>query len=95
MTDKSVLIIATFTAKPGKGDALYDVLNRCIAPSRLEAGNVHYDLYRSVENPDEFLFHETWKSADSIEKHENQPHFLTLQADMAPLIAAPPTVTKI
>lgn len=95
MTDKSVLIIATFSAKPGQGDALFDVLNPCVAPSREEAGNVHYDLYRSVENPDAFLFHETWKSHDAIAEHEKQPHFLTLIAGVAPLIAAPPVITKI
>lgn len=95
MTDKSVLIIATFTAKPGKGDALHEILNRCVVPSRKEAGNVHYDLYRSVENPDAFLFHETWKSADAIVEHEKQPHFLTLQNDVASLISAPPSVVKI
>lgn len=95
MTDKSVLIVATFAAKPGKGDALFEVLNRCVAPSRLEAGNVHYDLYRSVENPDAFLFHETWKSADAIVEHEKKPHFLALLAGVESLIAAPPAITKI
>jgi len=95
MSEKSVLIIATFSAKPGKGDALFDVLNPCVAPSRLEAGNVHYDLYRSVENPDAFLFHETWKSHAAIEEHEKQPHFLKLVAGVESLIAAPPVITKI
>lgn len=95
MTEKSVLIIATFTAKPGKGDALYDVLSRCIAPSRLEAGNIHYDLYRSAENPDAFLFHEGWKSLAAIDEHEQQPHFQALLAGVESLLAAPPAITKI
>lgn len=62
MSDKPVLIIATMIAHPGKGDALYKVLNQCVAPSRDEPGNMHYDLYRSVENSDQFLFHESWKT---------------------------------
>ncbi|MEJ5078122.1 putative quinol monooxygenase [Erwinia sp. MYb535] len=54
MSDTPILIVATFAAATGKGNALYEVLNRCVAPSRLEEGNVHYDLYRSVENSDLF-----------------------------------------
>ncbi|MBN1085810.1 antibiotic biosynthesis monooxygenase [Erwinia aphidicola] len=95
MSDKSILIVATFTAKAGKGDELFAVLNRCVAPSRLEEGNLHYDLYRSVENSDSFLFHETWKSAAAIELHESQPHFQALLAGVESLLAAPPMITKL
>lgn len=95
MSDTPILIVATFAAATGKGNALYEVLNRCVAPSRLEEGNVHYDLYRSVENSDLFLFHETWKSAAAIELHETQPHFKALLAGVDGLLAEPPVITKI
>jgi len=95
MSDKSIMVVATFAAATGKGNELYDVLNRCVAPSRLEEGNVHYDLYRSVENSDLFLFHETWKSADAIELHESQPHFQALLAGVKDLLAAQPVITKM
>ncbi|KQN55741.1 putative quinol monooxygenase [Erwinia sp. Leaf53] len=95
MTDKQVLIIATLTAKAGKGDELAKVLQACVGPSHAEAGNVHYDLYRSEANPDAFLFHETWKSAAAVAEHEQQPHYLALQQGAAPLLAAAPVVSKI
>lgn len=95
MSDTPILIVATFAAATGKGNALYEVLNRCVAPSRLEEGNVHYDLYRSVENSDLFLFHETWKNAAAIELHETQPHFKALLAGVKDLLAAPPVITKV
>ncbi|CBJ46493.1 antibiotic biosynthesis monooxygenase [Erwinia amylovora] len=95
MSDKPVLIIATMIAHPGKGDALYKVLNQCVAPSRDEPGNMHYDLYRSVENSDQFLFHESWKNASAVEQHEAQPHFKTLLAEAGPLLAKPPVINKI
>ncbi|AUX72786.1 putative quinol monooxygenase [Erwinia pyrifoliae] len=94
MSDKSVLIIATMTAHPGKGDALFDVLNHCVAPSRFEQGNIHYDLYRSAENSDRFLFHETWKNASAVDHHEAQPHFKKLLAAAGPLLAEPPVINK-
>lgn len=95
MSDKTVLIVATFTAKTGKGDELLAVLNPCVTASRAEEGNVHYDLYRSTENSDSFLVHETWKSAAAIELHESQPHFKALLAGVESLLAAPPAIAKM
>lgn len=95
MSDRPILIIASMIAKPGKGDELYEVLHRCVPPSRLEQGNVHYDLYRSVENSDSFLFHETWKNAAAVDLHEAQPHFLTLLKEAGPLLAEAPLINKI
>ncbi|CCG87327.1 putative quinol monooxygenase [Erwinia piriflorinigrans] len=95
MSDKPILIIANIIAKAGKGDELYEILHRCVLPSRLEQGNVHYDLYRSVENSDRFLFHETWKNTAAVDLHEAQPHFLTLLEEAGPLLAEAPAINKI
>ncbi len=95
MTDKTILTIATFTAKPGKSEELYQVLQRCIAPTRAEDGNVHYDLYRSVEDQHQFLFHETWKNAAAIAFHSKQPHFLALLAGVENLLTEAPSITQI
>lgn len=95
MTDKSILIVAKFTARPGKADELKKVLNNGVKPARAEAGCLHYDLYRSVEDGNVFLFHETWKNAEAVDIHGTQPHFKTLMADAEPLLAQPPEVHKI
>lgn len=95
MTDKSILIVAKFTARPGKADELKKVLNNGVKPARAEAGCLHYDLYRSVEDGNVFLFHETWKNAEAVDIHGAQPHFKTLMADAEPLLAQPPEVHKI
>ncbi|WP_455863711.1 putative quinol monooxygenase [Pantoea agglomerans] len=95
MTDKNILIVAKFTARPGKADELKKVLNNGVKPARAEAGCLHYDLYRSVEDGNVFLFHETWKNAEAVEIHGGQPHFKTLMVDAEPLLAQPPEVHKI
>lgn len=95
MTDKNILIVAKFTAKPGKADELKKVLVQGVKPARAEAGCLHYDLYRSVEDGNVFLFHETWKDEEAVALHGEQPHFKTLMADAQALISQPPYVKKV
>lgn len=95
MTDKNILIVAKFTARAGKADELKKVLNNGVKPARAEEGCLHYDLYRSVEDGNVFLFHETWRDDEAIEIHGNQQHFKTLMADAEPLLAQPPEVHKV
>lgn len=95
MTEKNVCIVAKFVAIAGKADELKKVLNAGVKPARSEAGCLHYDLYRSVEDGNVFLFHETWKNAAAVDFHGNQPHFKTLMAEAGSLLAQPPEVTKM
>lgn len=90
----SVMIVAKFVASPGKADELKKVLSACIAPSRAEAGCLHYDLYRSTEDGNVFLFHETWQSAEAIAEHEQQEHFKKLVAGCDGLLQRKPEVVK-
>ncbi|MGE9550112.1 putative quinol monooxygenase [Erwinia amylovora] len=95
MTEKNVRIVAKFIARAGKADELKKVLNAGVKPARAEEGCVHYDLYRSVEDGNVFLFHETWKDAAAVDVHGAQPHFKTLMAESEPLLAQPPEVIKL
>ncbi|KOC90251.1 putative quinol monooxygenase [Winslowiella iniecta] len=94
MSNNSLMIVAKFVAQPGKADELKKVLSACIAPSRAEAGCVHYDLYRSVEDGNVFLFHETWQDEAAIAEHSEQPHFKKLLAGCENLLKSPPEIIK-
>ncbi|AXF75887.1 antibiotic biosynthesis monooxygenase [Erwinia tracheiphila] len=74
MSDKNIRIVAKFISAAGKADELKKVLSAGIKPARAEEGCLHYDLYRSVEDGNVFLFHETWKDAQSVDIHGGQPH---------------------
>lgn len=95
MSDKNILIVAKFTAKPGKADELKKVLVQGVKPARAEAGCLHYDLYRSVEDGNVFLFHETWQNEEAVAQHGEQAHFKTLMADAQPLLSQPPFIQKV
>ena len=57
----------------GQGDSLEAHLLSLSAPTRAEPGALRYDLYRSVEHPDEFLRHEEWQDAAALEAHQQSP----------------------
>lgn len=92
MSDNNILIVATFVAKPGTAETLHKVLSACVLPSRKEAGNILYNLYRSTEDDHQFLFHEIWKNQAAIDQHNEQTHFKTLLAESAALLTQAPDV---
>lgn len=91
----AILVIAKFIALPGKGDELKQLLVDCISDSRAEEGNVHYELYHSVEEAGVFLFHETWRDQQAFELHGQTPHFQTMLKSTRPLLASEPEVKII
>ena len=58
---------------PGQGEMLKQHLLSLTGPTRAEAGAIRYDLYQSVEHPDEFLRHEVWRDRAALEAHKQTP----------------------
>ena len=69
MSTKTVTVVATFQARPGKEAELKNALTGLIAPTRQEAGCLNYDLHASPEDPAKFLFHENWTSQTHLDAH--------------------------
>lgn len=72
--DTPLTVIARLQAKPGRSSDLLDALRHLVQETRKEPGCVHYDLYRSPEDPTLFAFHETWASREHWEAHNASPH---------------------
>jgi len=41
-----------------------------------EPGNLRFEMYQSVESPQDFLFAEKYDSMESVTAHRQTPHFL-------------------
>jgi quinol monooxygenase YgiN len=67
-------IIATWKAKPGAEDELYERCRGLLAETRTEEGCINYDLYRSIEDPGTMIFYENWTTKPLWEQHINAPH---------------------
>lgn len=72
---KPVKIVAILTALPGRTEALEALLNGMIAPSRAEAGNLRYDLWRDQADPACFVLDELYVDDAAIAAHRATPHF--------------------
>lgn len=87
-------ITAIIKALPEKTAEIKELLLELVAGSTKEEACIQYDLHQVGESPNEFIFHEIWQDAESLELHTKTPHFQKFVNDSAPLLAEPMTVYK-
>ena len=75
---KTITVVATFQAQPGKEAELQKALVSLVAPTRQEAGCLNYDLHVSPADPGKFLFHENWTTKAALDLHLQSPHIQVL-----------------
>jgi quinol monooxygenase YgiN len=90
---KTLTVVATFVARPGKEAELRAALIGLVAPTRKEAGCINYDLHISTESPAKFLFHENWTDKAALEAHLLTPHIQALLPRVDGLCAEAPSIT--
>ena len=79
-------IVAIIRAAAGQGDAAAVEIEKLVAPTRVEAGCLQYDLHRDNVDPDRFLFYETWASRPLWQDHMNSDHIAAYKAATAGLV---------
>ena len=89
---KTITVVATFQARPGKETELKNALIGLVAPTRKEAGCLNYDLHVSPEDPAKFLFHENWTSQAHLDAHLQSAHIKALLPRVDELCVAFPEI---
>jgi quinol monooxygenase YgiN len=89
---KSITVVATFQARPGKEAELKQSLISLVAPTRQEAGCLNYDLHVSSEDPAKFLFHENWTSKAHLDAHLNNTQIQALLPRLDELCVGMPEI---
>ena len=92
MSAKTVTVVATFQAKPGREAALKAALIGLVAPTQKEAGCLNYDLHVSPEDPAKFLFHENWTSRAHLDAHLQNTHIQVLLPRLDELCVGMPEI---
>ena len=92
MSAKTITVVATFQAKPGKTADLKKALLSLISPTHQEAGCINYDLHQSPEDPEKFLFHENWTSKAHLDAHLKNTHIQVLLPRMDELCVGMPEI---
>lgn len=69
-------IIAIHQVKPEFVIEYQQAAKKVVAGSRQESGCINYDLRIDINNPNTFIFTETWASQQAIDDHNSTAHFL-------------------
>src|SRR5215471_7028583 len=65
----AVRLVVTFHAAPGKGAELAQAMNARCEVSRQDAGCEHFEVFRSVSDPDKLVLLELWKDQAALDAH--------------------------
>ena len=83
---KKITVVAKLVAKKECAESVKSALLKLIAPTREEEGCIEYLLFLDNEDPDIFVFYETWESPSSLEKHLGTDHYKKYVADVANML---------
>jgi quinol monooxygenase YgiN len=87
--------ISVFASIVPKSEHVEDVeaeLLRMVSASRLEPGNLRYDLYRISEGAPSFHLFETYSGAAAMDAHRASAHYQNYRAKVANWLVAAPEV---
>jgi quinol monooxygenase YgiN len=73
----TVKIVAILEARPGRAEALENLLQGMLSPSRAEPGNLRYDLWGDRDKPGRFVLDELYRNPDAVAAHRATAHFQT------------------
>lgn len=79
-------VIAKIVARQDCVEDVKAELLRMVAPTRQEDGCIRYDLHQDNLDQAVFIFYETWKNADCLEKHIATDHYKAYLAAVADMV---------
>lgn len=83
------ILHATFTARPGQGERVADILRVFAEEVRAEEGNVVFDATRLVDDPDRFFVYEVYRDQAAFQAHLSAPAGGPFNAELQELIVEP------
>jgi quinol monooxygenase YgiN len=83
-----VQLIARHTMKPGTENEVLPLVEQLVDAARTEPGNLGFDAYRSLRNPESYVLLERYASRDALAAHRATPHFQEIVIEqLVPLLA--------
>lgn len=88
MTEPTILY-ATFTARPGAGDRVAELLRDFAEGVRAEPGNIVFDATRLRDDSEKFFVYEEYRDEASFQAHLANPAGAPFNAALQELIVEP------
>lgn len=87
-----IFIVVKFTIRPDRSEGWLSLANDFTAATRQEPGNIFFEWSRSVDNPNQFVLVEAFKSSEAGAQHVSSEHFKVAMAWMPAEIAETPEI---
>jgi len=91
----ALMVIAELVAKPGRADALRDIMVPFAVGARKEPGCERYVLLEDRESPGRFLTYEVWTNPAALAAHMVTPEIKAVGPKLADILAQPFTQAKL
>ena len=79
-------LLAYLKVKPGTESQFADAAKTVIAESRKEPGNLVYILQTALNDPQQFVFYELYKSDADLELHKRSKHTVEFLKQVDPIL---------
>ena len=79
-----VIVIASFTPKPGSTTTFIEVMTPMVAATRLERGNEIYDLY--ADDSGSYHLFERYTDSTALDEHRASDHYRKYRAGVADIL---------
>ncbi|MGO7733551.1 putative quinol monooxygenase [Rhizobium leguminosarum] len=71
---KAVILVATLTVRPESLAEFQEVVADLASATRIEEGNIDYEMHRSNDDMHEFVMIEHWRSQKDLDDHLAQSY---------------------
>ena len=69
-----IYLTAVIKAKEEHRTEVLEVLQNMVKETKKEEANELYTLHQGIEDKNQFVFYEVWKSEQGLEQHNQQPY---------------------
>ncbi|HXH45056.1 MAG TPA: putative quinol monooxygenase [Bradyrhizobium sp.] len=76
-----ITLVVVMKAKPEKAQQFERVCLDLVEKSRQDEGCEEYHLHRGKEDPNLFVYYESWTSEDHLDRHLRKPHTVCFRAN--------------
>jgi autoinducer 2-degrading protein len=92
--DHDMLIqMVSINVKPGHADEFLEAFRINYEGTRLEPGNLRFDVLRNPEDEHSFVIYEVFRSPEALDEHRKTPHYQECVRRIDPILAGPRTKT--
>ena len=84
----SYIMVARWQVHESETQKIETILRELATAIRREPGNLQFTVHRSLENENEYLLYEVYRSQDAFAEHQETEHFKRLVLEQAvPLLS--------